>query len=176
MRLRGARRPPDAGLTQRVLVLAPQRTIDQDPAFGLRMLVDIAIRGLPPAVNDPTTAVQALDRIETLLLEIHRRRPGPAVVADENGTPRGLVPAPRWEQYLDLGLTEIRQYGAGSIQVARRLRAMYDHLLEVVGEAGRERIELERRLLDEELAVSFPDRDERGIASRPDRLGLGSAA
>jgi uncharacterized membrane protein len=157
-------------------VVARQRTIDQDPAFGLRMLVDIAIRGLSPAVNDPTTAVQALDRIETLLLEIHRRRPGPAVVADENGTPRGLVPAPRWEQYLDLGLTEIRQYGAGSIQVARRLRAMYDHLLEVVGEAGRERIELERRLLDEELAVSFPDRDERGIASRPDRLGLGSAA
>jgi uncharacterized membrane protein len=176
LRLRGARRTPDARLTQRVLVLARQRTIDQDPAFGLRMLVDIAIRGLSPAVNDPTTAVQALDRIETLLLEIHGRRPGPAVVADENGTPRGLVPAPRWEQYIDLGLTEIRRYGAGSIQVARRLRAMYDHLLEVVGEAGRERIELERRLLDEELAVSFPDRDERGIASRPDRLGLGSAA
>jgi uncharacterized membrane protein len=175
LRLRGGRSADDR-LTQRVLVLARQRTIDQDPAFGLRMLVDIAIRGLSPAVNDPTTAVQALDRIETLLIEIYRRRPGPSVIADGDGTPRGLVPAPRWEQYLDLGLTEIRRYGAGSIQVARRLRAMYDHLLEMVGEAGRARIELERRLLDEELEVSFPDQDERRIAARPDRLGLGSAA
>jgi uncharacterized membrane protein len=176
LRLRGARRAAEDRLTQRVLVLARQRTIDQDPAFGLRILVDIAIRGLSPAVNDPTTAVQALDRIEPLLIEIYRRRPGPTIVADGDGIPRGLVPAPRWEQYLDLGLTEIRRYGAGSIQVARRLRAMYDHLLEMVGEAGRERIELERRLLDDELEVSFPDQDERRIASRPDRLGLGSAA
>ena len=55
---------------RRVFVLARQRTIDQDPAFALRMLVDIAIRALSPAINDPTTAVQALDRIEALLVEL----------------------------------------------------------------------------------------------------------
>ena len=49
--------------------------MDQDPAFAMRMFVDIAIRGLSPAVNDPTTAVQSLDRIETLLVDLHRRLP-----------------------------------------------------------------------------------------------------
>ena len=71
---------------------------------------------------------------------------------------------------------EIRQYGASSIQVARRLRLVYEHLLEIVDESQRGRIEVEQRLLDDQLARSFPDRDEREIASRPDRLGLGSAA
>jgi uncharacterized membrane protein len=176
LRLRGAERPPERVLARQVLVLARQRTIDQDPAFGLRMLVDIAIRALSPAVNDPTTAVQSLDRIETLLIELHRRRPGPTIVADPDGEPRGLFQAPTWEQYLDLGLMEIRHYGGSSIQVARRLRAVYAHLLEVVDESERPRVELERRLLDEQLAAGFPDGDERDIVSRPDRLGLGSAA
>jgi uncharacterized membrane protein len=176
LRLRGADRQPDGAIARNVLVLARQRTIDQDPAFGLRMLVDIAIRALSPAINDPTTAVQALDRIETLLIELHRRRPGPTIVADGDGEPRGLFQAPTWEQYLDLGLMEIRHYGARSIQVARRLRAVYGHLLEVVDESGRARVELEQRLLDEQLAAGFSDRDEREIVSRPDRLGLGSAA
>ena len=82
---------------------------------------------------------------------------------------------PTWEEYLDLGLIEIRRYGAASIQVARRLRAVYAHLLEVAGEDARPRIELERRLLDEAIAAAFPDGAEREIAARPDRLGLGSA-
>lgn len=176
LRLRGAERQPDRALARHVLVLARQRTIDQDPAFGLRMLVDIAIRALSPAVNDPTTAVQALDRIETLLIELHRRQPGPTIVADPDGELRGLFQAPTWEQYLDLGLMEIRHYGGRSIQVARRLRAVYGHLLEVVDESQQARVELERRLLDEQLAAGFPDSDERNIVSRPDRLGLGGAA
>ena len=69
-------------LARRVLVLARQRTMDQDPAFAMRMFVDIAIRGLSPAVNDPTTAVQVLDRIETLLVELHGRLPSGGLVLD----------------------------------------------------------------------------------------------
>ena len=106
--VRHRRRSADA---RRVLVLARQRTIDQDPAFALRILVDIAIRALSPAVNDPTTAVQVLDRIEDLLVDLARRRPGPSLVLDEDDEPRGRVPAPTWTEYLELGLTEIRQYG-----------------------------------------------------------------
>lgn len=174
--LHGADAEPPNDLVRRVLVLARQRTIDQDPAFGLRMLVDIAIRALSPAVNDPTTAVQALDRIEALLIELYRRRPGPTIVADRDGEPRGLFRAPEWEQYLDLGLMEIRRYGTGSIQVARRLRALYADLLGIAEGPAHARVVLEQRLLDEELAAAFPDADEREIARRPDRLGLGSAA
>ena len=175
LRLLGAEREADAALARRVLVLARQRTMDQDPAFALRMFVDIAIRGLSPAVNDPTTAVQAIDRIETLLVELHRRHLGAGVVVDAGGAPRGSFPVPDWGEYVDLALIEIRHYGAGSAQVARRLRALHDHLLELVDESQRPRIELERRLLEEQLAGRFPDPEERAILSRPDRLGLGSA-
>jgi len=59
-------------------------------------------------------------------------------------------------------------------QIARRLRALYDHLLDLVDAPYVERIALERRLLDEALVDHFPDERERAILSRPDRLGLGS--
>ena len=175
IRLIGAEREPDPRSARRVPVLARQRTLDQDPAFALRMFVDIAIRGLSPAVNDPTTAVQALDRIETLLLELHDRHLGAGVVVDETGTPRGSFPVPDWDEYVNLALIEVRHYGAGSAQIARRLRALYAHLLDVVDESQRGRIELEQRLLDERLETHFPDPEERSILSRADRLGLGSA-
>ena len=163
-------------LTRRVLILARQRTIDQDPAFGLRMLVDIGIRALSPAVNDPTTAVQALDCIETLLIELYRRRPASTIVAGDDGTPRGLFRAadvgavPRSRADGDPPLR--RRLDPGGAAPAGGLRApRRDHQ-----RAARARVELEQRLLDEALAAAFPDVAEREIASHPDRLGLGSAA
>jgi uncharacterized membrane protein len=161
---------------RQVLVLARQRTMDQDPAFAMRMFVDIAIRGLSPAVNDPTTAVQSLDRIETLLVELHGRLPSTGLVLETDGTARGSIPVPTWREYFDLALIEIRHYGAGSAQVARRLRALYAHLLDIVDESERGRVELEQRLLDEQLAARYPDPEEREILSRSDRLGLGGAS
>ena len=175
LKLRGATGEPDPRLARRVLFLARQRTMDLDPAFALRMLVDIAIRGLSPAVNDPTTAVQSIDRIEALLLELHGRETGSSLVVDSEGVPRGEFPAPTWAEYLDLGVMEIRHYGAASAQVARRLQALYDRLLEVVDESQRVNVELQRRLLDEAVAKAFPDPVEREMLRRPDRLGLGGA-
>ncbi|HEX2409852.1 MAG TPA: DUF2254 domain-containing protein [Solirubrobacteraceae bacterium] len=166
---------PDPALARRVFVLARQRTIDQDPAFVLRMLVDIAIRALSPAINDPTTAVQALDRIESLLAELATRRPGPSLVIDGDGTPRAIVPAPRWAAYMELGLMEIRRCGAESPQIVRRLNALYDRLLAVAGSGERPRIELERRLLGQAVLATFADAHERAIVEQPDRLGLGGA-
>jgi uncharacterized membrane protein len=173
LRIRGGRVAPDPALARRVFVLARQRTVDQDPAFALRMLVDIAIRALSPAVNDPTTAVQALDRIEALLVELAPRHPGPSVVVDDGGIPRAVVLAPRWADYVELGLMEIRRYGEASPQIVRRLNALYDRLCEVVDESEQARVELERRLLGEAVMEAFPDPDEREIVERSDRLGLG---
>jgi uncharacterized membrane protein len=173
LRIRGGGAAPDPARVRRVFVLARQRTVDQDPAFALRMLVDIAIRALSPAVNDPTTAVQSLDRIEALLVELAPRHPGPSVVVDDDGVARAVVPAPRWADYVELGLMEIRRYGVGSPQIARRLNALYDRLCEVVDEGEHGRVELERRLLAEAVTDAFPDPEEREIVERPDRLGLG---
>jgi uncharacterized membrane protein len=176
LRISGAGGEPDPRLARRVFVLARQRTIDQDPAFALRMLVDIAIRGLSPAINDPTTAVQALDRVETLLLELGERHPGPSLVLGDDGVARAIVHAPRWADYIELGLMEIRRYGADSPQIVRRLRALYHRLGAVADEPGQARLELERRLLDEAVAGAFADADERALVARADRLGLGGAA
>jgi uncharacterized membrane protein len=174
LRISGAREDPEPRLARRVFVLARQRTVDQDPAFALRMLVDIAIRALSPAVNDPTTAVQALDRIETLLVELAGRHPGPSIVVDDDGRARARVIAPGWSSYVELGLMEIRRYGAVSPQVVRRLHAVYDRLCGVAGDGERGRVDLERRLLAEAVGAAFVDAEERRIVEQPDRLGLGS--
>ncbi|MEU7907632.1 DUF2254 domain-containing protein [Actinoplanes sp. NPDC049118] len=145
-----------------------ERTIDQDPAFALRILVDIAIRALSPAVNDPTTAVQTIDYVEELLRALARAQAaGPA--------PPGLltVPGPGWEEYVALAITEIRGYGATSAQVCRRLRALLEDLRDDTTAAQREAIEAQLRLLDLAVAQSWPDPATRGFAQNADRKGIG---
>ncbi|MFH9734985.1 DUF2254 family protein [Streptomyces sp. NPDC017260] len=108
----------------RAVRLGPARRIDHDPAYGLRLLVDVAIRALSPAVNDPTTAVQALDQIESALLRLAHRTLGTIVFRNEDGTDRLTLSRPDWHALLDLALAEIVLYGADSLQVHRRLRAL----------------------------------------------------
>ena len=113
--------------------LERERTFEQDPKYALRLLVDIAIKALSPAVNDPTTAVQTLDQIEDLVRRLGSRRLEMGQVQDETGAVRVMFPTPTWEDFLSLAFDEIRFYGATSLQVMRRLRtALYD-LVNVVG-------------------------------------------
>ncbi len=72
-------------------------------------------------------------------------------------------------------VSAIRHYGATSAQIARRLAALYQRLLELVDESQRPRVLLEQELLAESLRAGFPDAREREILSRPDPLGLGAA-
>jgi uncharacterized membrane protein len=121
---------------RRMFALGRERTIQQDPAFAVRILVDSAIRALSPAVNDPTTAVHVLNYIEDLLRQIGRcDLAGVGQLRDGNGRVRFLVPTRRWEDDLELGLTEVRGYGATSVQVTRRLRSLLVEL-RTVGTAG----------------------------------------
>ncbi|HEV2723399.1 MAG TPA: DUF2254 domain-containing protein [Thermoleophilaceae bacterium] len=173
LRLHGAEGDPRSRDAERVLVMARQRTIDQDPAFVLRMLVDIAIRGLSPAVNDPTTAAQALDRIEAMLIDVLARHPGLSYVVGPAGRIHGSVPAPTSAQYVELGLVEIRHYGRGSIQIARRMRATHDRLRALAPPDALAVIEREARLLEAHVAGDFPDAEEAATAALQDRLGLG---
>ena len=57
----------------RSIYLALERTADQDPKYPIRLLVDVAIKALSPAINDPTTAVQAIDRLHDILRQLVRR-------------------------------------------------------------------------------------------------------
>jgi uncharacterized membrane protein len=165
---------PEAESQLRSLVaLGVERTIEQDPAFAVRIMVDIAIRALSPAVNDPTTAVQVLDHLEDLL-----RLVGQTDLSDE-ATPleemdTGLVvPVRRWGDYLTLSVTEIREYGAGSIQVVRRLRAMLDVLSDSVLPERREAVLRELARLDESVEANWRSTVDGDLADRPDRQGIG---
>jgi uncharacterized membrane protein len=101
--------------------LGPEREIDNDPAYAIRLLVDIAIRALSPAVNDPTTAVSVLDEIDGLLRLLGRRRLEDNQVTDDHGVVRLVRAVASWDVVVALALTEIQQYGRDSFQVQRRL-------------------------------------------------------
>nr|WP_276203664.1 DUF2254 domain-containing protein [Hyalangium minutum] len=149
---------------QEALQIAPERTIHQDTAFGFRQLVDIAERALSPGINDPTTAVQAIDQLHDLLRRMVRQRfPAPAR-RDETGALRMICPRPSWDSYVRLALDEVRQYGEGSIQVTRRLRSLLEDLLQVAPAFRREELERQLALLEARSAI------RRG-EQPPDTLG-----
>jgi uncharacterized membrane protein len=107
----------------RTVRLATSRTFEQDPKYAIRLLVDVAIRALSPAIYDPTTAVQALDQIEDWLRQLGRRQLDAGYAGDSAGVVRVTFPCPTWQDYLTLSFDEIRQFGGSSVQVLRRLRA-----------------------------------------------------
>jgi uncharacterized membrane protein len=158
---------------QGLVALGIERTIEQDPAFALRVMVDVANKALSPAINDPTTAVQVLDYLGDSLRGIGEAD-GSAPTWDAGAAKRGLVvPVRRWEDFLALGVTEIREFGGTSIQVMRRLRAVLEKLLQEVRPENRAAVKAEIQRLDETVAAGFSgsvDRDRAGIA---DCQGLG---
>ncbi len=139
------------------LQLGKQRTMQQDVDFGFRQLVDIAEKALSPGINDPTTAVQVVDRLHQLLLSLARRSLPTPYRTDESGALRLVLPTQSWAGYVRLAFDEIRHYGEGSIQVARRLNAMADDLLRVVPPARRLPVEEQLRLLASSAERGFHD-------------------
>ncbi len=168
--------PIDEAALRATVPLGDERTVELDPPFALRLLVDVANKALSPAINDPTTAVQAIDQLESLLRRLADRRLGIGVVTDGEGAPRFVYPTPLWEDYLSLAVDEIRRFGTGSFQICRRLRALLEDLHDEVPEERRPAIEDRLRRLEEDVERSFPDPDDREEALTPDRQGIGSPA
>ena len=164
----------DDGWLQSAVAVGDERTMRQDPAFAFRLLADISAKALSPGVNDPTTATQALDQIELLLRQLGGRRLGPGVARDDGGTVRLVYPVPSWEDFLSLAVDETRQFGEGSVQVTRRLRALLEDLREAVAAERRPAVEAELRLLDSSADRAFADRGDRLSAAARDRQGLGA--
>lgn len=157
------------------VAMGAERTREQDPAFVFRMIVDIAARALSPAVNDPTTAVVAIDQIHRLLLRVGNRDLGDGKIRDASGTLRLVFPTPNWEDFVALGVAEIRHYGAGSIQVLRRLRAMLEQLIEALPAHRHEPLRAQLSLLEDAANRSFPNAWDREAASVGDYQGLGGS-
>jgi uncharacterized membrane protein len=158
----------------RAIHVARERTFEQDPKYPIRLLVDIAIKALSPAINDPTTAVQAIDQIEDLLRRLGRQDLAVGYATDPNGSLRLIFPMPTWEDYLTLAFDEIRQFGSNSVQVMRRLRSALSGLAESVTIPARiESLQRYVEHLDLVIDHSVLDLEDRAIARQEDRQGLG---
>jgi uncharacterized membrane protein len=173
LRVINARSPVDKRQLRRTVVLGVDRTFDQDPKYAIRLLVDIAIRALSPAINDPTTAVQALDQIGDLLLRLGRRRLEIGTFHDAAGRLRVVVPFPTWDDFVRLSFGEISAYGATSVQVMRRMHALITDLMAAVPLERRAALEAWHTHLKRSVVVSFADADDRTAALIEDRQGLG---
>jgi uncharacterized membrane protein len=153
--------------------LGDQRTFEQDPKYVLRLLVDIAIKALSPAINDPTTAVQAIDQIEDLLRRLAKCDLENCRAYDQSEILRVVYRMPTWEDYLALAFDEIRQFGATSIQVMRRLRSALAELAGRVGSDRAQPVQAYLGHLDSGIERSTFDPQDRAAARVEDRQGLG---
>jgi uncharacterized membrane protein len=157
------------------IALGYERTIEQDPTFAFRAIVDIASKGLSPAINDPTTAVLAIDRIHHLLRHVGNRNLDNENVLDATGRVRLIYRTPDWEDFVKLAVTEIRQFGGTSIQIARRLRAMLEDLIRSLPEVRAEPLRLELTLLTKSAERYFLEAEDREFAEVSDAQGVGGA-
>ena len=157
-----------------MIALGDERTIEQDPAFAIRIMVDIALMALSPAVNAPTTATQVIDHLgETLRVIGTTDLDHVASSAVRETPPAVVMPIQRWEDYFTLGVTEIREYGASGIQVMRALRAMLDTLRDVVRAEHRAAVEDELGRLDATIAATWRDSVDHDRAEVADAQGIG---
>ena len=173
-RLHGCGPLAENELQQRV-AFGPERTLEQDPAFAFRIIVDIASKALSSAINDPTTAVLALDQLQYLLRSVGSRDLDTGELRDATGQLRLVYRTPDWEDFVDLAVTEIRHYGKDSIQVARRMRAMLEDLMKTVSPRRAERLRQELDLLHRSIERSFFEPTDQARADTSDSQGMGGA-
>jgi uncharacterized membrane protein len=165
-------RPPEAPIDGERVVgavrLGAERTMDQDLAYGLRMLVDIAERSVSEPFLDPTTAVQAIDRIHDGLRQLVRRPFPDGRHHDEAGDLRLVEPTMTWEGFVALGFDEMIEAGRLSPQVPRRIAAALEDLLELAPPERRPPLEERLRRVRERAELDEVVPDQEGIGSGAD--------
>jgi uncharacterized membrane protein len=154
------------------ITLGPERILRDDPKYALRMLVDVAVRALSAAVNDPTTTVQALDQIEALLVKLGSVELDIGQARDSGLELRLVYDATTWEEYLELALVEIQYYGASSLQTERRLTALFAFLRDHIPPSRRAAVGALAQQHVTAAANAFPGLPP-WLAARGDRQGLG---
>ena len=154
-----------------------ERTLEQDPIFAFRMLVDIGLKALSPAINDPTTGVLAIDQVHRLLREVGKRELHGEGIADRDGNLRVIFCTPNWEDFIRIAAPRSAIAAPANVQIARRLRAMLDDLHASLPRHRRPSLDAERVCLDHSStrSTAFP-RIARSRACRTCRASAGPQA
>jgi uncharacterized membrane protein len=169
-----------SGIDENILVssinFGIERTLEQDPTFAFRIILDIALKALSPAINDPTTAVLAIDQLHRLLRGVGKRNLRNDSITDKSGELRVIFRTPNWEDFVNLACTELRRYGADSIQVVRRLRAMIENLIRTLPEDRHAALQAQVALLDHAIKAIYSLPEELALARATDSQGLGGTS
>ena len=165
--------PVDEHTLHAAIAYGSERAMERDPTFAFRIVVDIAIRALSPAINDPTTAVLAIDQLHRMLRTVGMRHLHSDEILDQSGKLRLIFRTPNWEDFVHLAFSEIRSCGSNSLQIVRRLRAMIQNLLTTLPEHRHPALEQEMSLLEREIERNFTYPEELALARVADSQGLG---
>jgi uncharacterized membrane protein len=103
------------------LEIGPTRTLQQDIEFGILQIVDIALKAISPAVNDPSTAITCVDQLSRILVRAMGRKPMPTMLQDDAGTNRVAVLWADLPRLLDVAFEQIRLYARNDLVVSLRL-------------------------------------------------------
>ena len=163
----------DAETLRAAVDFGSERTMEQDPTFAFRITVDIALRALSAAINDPTTAVLAIDQLHRMLRAVGKRHLHTDEHFGKDSRLRVIFRTPNWEDFVYLSVREIRRSGSGNFQVVRRLRSMIDNLLQTLPAYRLPAIAEELTLLDREIEENFPYPEDLALARIGDPQGLG---
>jgi len=140
----------------RGLVTGQERTFHQDPLFAFRLLADIGLRALSPAVNDPATAVQVLDTMQSILRPLVTRDLDVADIADGSGAVRVVLALPSWDDYLRTSLDDLIESASRSPMVLLRARALLISLLNTAPPQRRSSIAWRLQHAQDLAAGNFP--------------------
>ena len=150
-----------------------ERTMEQDPTFAFRIVIDIALKALSPAINDPTTAVLAIDQLHRLLRSVGTRDLRTDQVLNNSNELRVILRTPNWDDFVNLTFSEIRSCGASNLQIIRRLRAMIENLKDTLPNHRHSDLQAQLNLLDRETERLFKYPEEMALARIGDSQGLG---
>ena len=131
VRVRGSETAFDPQDMLRALEVGLEGSFDQDPRFAFRLLGDIAMRALSPALNDQSTALHAIDAVDSLLTPLARRRLDIGHIRSSAGELRVVLPVPDWDAYVMLAVEDIARAGADNRRVLRRMLLLLDNLVEI---------------------------------------------
>jgi uncharacterized membrane protein len=125
---KGNRLPPEG--TAELLAafdFGPTRTLQQDVEFGVLQIVDVALKAISPAVNDPTTAINCVDQLSRILIRFASREPPEDLLYDPPGIVRASIRWIHFERLLDAAFEQVRMYSKTDVAVSLRLlRALGD--------------------------------------------------
>jgi uncharacterized membrane protein len=151
-----------------------ERTMERNILYGFRQLADMAVRANSTGINDPASSVQVIDQLHDLLRRMINRPINDLYIYDDAGVLRLFLRLPQWEDILHVAIDEIRLYGATSIQVVKRLRALLYDLYNIAPTQRKNSIKIQIDLLDKDVKKNFGENEHVfHLAMEADMRGTG---